>query len=144
MRRCICGTRPTSQCRRWPRSRSSARRHGLRSGPAMTVGAYRLSQFELLDLSCRGLRQTAEGDEPRTFEVRQMHAAPGDDVFLRGALHVRLERDEGMWSLAPLIVGLCYHSCLHYVGVLVKHLLHFQRADVLASGDDDILRPVLD
>ena len=29
----------------------------------MTVGAYRLPQFELLDLSRRGLRQRAEGDK---------------------------------------------------------------------------------
>src|SRR5262249_12895622 len=61
-------------------------------------------QHELLDLARRRLRQVAELDRGGALEVRDHRAAVVDDLALAG-LQARLQRDERLGTLAPLLVG---------------------------------------
>ena len=57
-------------------------RRALALWPRRAAAASLLAQHELLDLAGRGLRQRPEHDALRHLEVREMLAAPGDDVGL--------------------------------------------------------------
>src|SRR5258708_5751301 len=52
------------------------------------------------------------------------------------------ENDQRLDRLAPSIVGHPDDGRLGHRRVLVKAVLHLDRADVLAAGDDDVLLPV--
>src|SRR2546421_3141040 len=91
-----------------------------------------VAQDELLDLARRGLGQVAELDGGRALEVRDVLAAELDDLGL-GRLHPRLEGDERLRPLAPLLVGHGDHRALHDRGVARDGLLHLDGRDVLAA-----------
>src|SRR5438876_12366548 len=60
-----------------------------------------LAKDIFLDLAGRGLRQWAEDDRSRRLEMRQMFAAPGDDVGGRDIAGIGLQCDESAGRLAP-------------------------------------------
>src|SRR5439155_16996168 len=100
-----------------------------------------VAQHELLDLAGRGLRQIPELDSGRRLEMRDVLLAEVDDVLL-GRLLARLERDEGLGPLPPLLVRDGHDRALHHRRVLGHALLHLDGRDVLAARDDDVLLPV--
>src|SRR5258708_8621583 len=102
-----------------------------------------LPQQEFLDLPRRGLRQHAEHHVARRLEAREARAAVVDDLPFRD-LRARLQLDERTRRLAPLRVGLRDHARGEDRRVPVEHVLHLERRDVLAAGDDDVLGAVLD
>src|SRR5437667_53271 len=79
-----------------------------------------------------GEGQVAELDGGRALEVRDVLAAELDDLGL-GRLHPRLEGDERLRPLAPLLVGHGDHRALHDRGVARDGLLHLDGRDVLAA-----------
>src|ERR1700722_2732060 len=112
--------------------------------PTRPLQARPLPQLELLYLPRRSLRQRPKGDEPRALVMRHMRAAPRNNVRLSHALRPRLQRHESLRRLAPLRVRPRHHRRLHHIWMLVEHLLDLQRRDVLPTGNDDVLRPILD
>src|SRR3989442_4940980 len=130
-----CGRRPRCACpwRGWPASacRSAAARWPS-VDPLRPALPLLVAQDELLDLARRGLGQVAELDGGRTLEVRDVLAAELDDLGL-GRLHPRLEGDERLRPLAPLLVGHGDHRTLHDRGVARDGLLHLDGRDVLAA-----------
>src|SRR3954463_8039003 len=130
------------------RSRSSCRRSRTR-WLAMTLRRYRLrrvhliAQHEFLDLAGRGFRYRPEHNRLRRLEARHMLSAECDDVGFRRAC-VLLQLDERAGHLAPFGIRLGDHGCEQHCRMLVEHVLDFDRGDVLATGDDDVLGTVLD
>ncbi|KAF1854083.1 hypothetical protein Lal_00005300 [Lupinus albus] len=102
-----------------------------------------LAQDVFLDLAGGGLRQRAEHHRARALEVSHVRPAEGDDVGL-GRGGAVLQRDEGAGRLAPLLVMAGDDGGLQHLWMLVEHILHLDGRDVLATGDDDVLRAVLD
>ena len=70
-------------------------------------------------------------------------AAVLDQLLGRGG-GALAQRDEGARALAPLLVGPGDHGGLQHGRMTVEGALDLDRADVLAAGDDDVLRAVLD
>src|SRR5215204_125211 len=97
-----------------------------------------LAQHELLHLAGGGLRQLPELHRCRALEARQAFPAEFDDLLLGDALP-RLELDERLGSLAPLLVGYRDDGGLQHGRVVVHRLLDLDGRDVLAAGDDDVL-----
>src|SRR2546430_8561102 len=97
------------------------------------------TQNELLDLAGRCLRQRTEDDRARRLEVREMLATPGNQLELGDARRVRLEQHECTRRLAPLLVRPGDDRGLHDLRMTVTAFLDFQRADVFAARDDDVL-----
>ena len=81
---------------------------------------------------------------PRHFVMRQIGAAPGDDVGGRNRAGIRLQCDEGAGRLAPFLVRPGDDRGFHDLRMAIQHLLDLDRGDVLAARDDDVLRAVLD
>src|SRR2546425_922604 len=105
------------------------------------AGPLPIAQDELLDLPGGRLRQLAELDGGGTLEMGDLPPAELDDLLLSG-LHARLERDEGLRPLAPLLVRDGDHRALEDGGVPGDRLLDLDGRDVLAARDDDVLLPV--
>src|SRR6266446_5881905 len=105
-----------------------------------------LAQLEFLDLARRGFWQRSEDDRPRYLVMGEVGAAPGDDVIAgNGAgAGLRLERDKSARGLAPDRVGPGDDRRLHHLRMAIERILDFERGDVLAARDDDVLRAVLD
>ena len=99
------------------------------------------AQFVLADLAGGGTGQRAELDVLGTFEMRQALAAPVDQLFGGGGV-VGLEPDVGLGHLAPFLVGDRHDGDFGDGGVIGQRLLHFDRRDVLAARDDDVLHAV--
>src|SRR5207247_9010442 len=97
-----------------------------------------LAQHELLDLARGGLGQVAELDGRRRLEVGDVLLAEVDDLALAG-LVPRLERDERLRTLAPLLVGDGDDRALHHGGVAGAELARLDRRGVPAARDDDVL-----
>src|SRR5665647_3253295 len=70
-----------------------------------------------------------------------MLAAPLQQL-VGGSLLPRLEFDESARRLAPFVVGFCHHRGGGDCGMLVKRVLHLDRGDILAAGNDDVLRAI--
>src|SRR5439155_24295311 len=104
-------------------------------------GSHALAELVLLDLPGRRLRQLAELDLARSLEARQVQARERDQLGLREG-RVRPERDEGLRTLAPFLARDRDHRRLEDVRMADERLLHLDRRDVLAAGDDDVLGPV--
>src|SRR5207245_427808 len=102
------------------------RLHGAALAQLLVLGQ------RLLELGRRGRGQGAELDGGRALEVRDVLAAELDDLGL-GRLHPRLEGDERLRPLAPLLVGHGNHRALHDRGVARDGLLHLDGRDVLAA-----------
>ncbi len=73
----------------------------------------------------------------------EMGAAMDDDL-LRRRRRPLLQRDEGVRHLAPFLIRRRDHRRLAHRRVPVEHVLHLERADVLAPRDDDVLGAILD
>jgi len=100
-----------------------------------------LSQPKLLDFSGRGLWYFCENDVARTLVTREVVSRVCDQLLRRGA-HAGLELDESARRLAPFLVGLGDDRDDRHRRMPVERLLHLDRRDVLAAGDDDVLRAV--
>src|SRR4051794_36268718 len=72
-----------------------------------------LTQRVFLDFPGRGLRQRAEYDMARRLVVREIGAAPGDDVSGADLACIGLQRDEGARRLAPSLVRFGDDGGLH-------------------------------
>src|SRR5512139_4069998 len=101
-----------------------------------------LAQLEFLDLAGAGFRNLGEHDVARAFVRGEVLAAPLHQLLV-ARLRTRLELDEGAWRLAPFVVVLGNHRGGCDGGVLVERILHLDRGNVLAAGDDDVLGAVL-
>src|SRR4029079_9826646 len=99
-----------------------------------------IPQHVFLDLARDGLRQRTEHDMLRNLEMREVLAAPRDDIARLRALRIILERDEGAGRFAPVRIGPSDDRSLHHVRMTIKALLDFERAHVLAARDDDVLQ----
>ena len=73
--------------------------------------------------------------------MREHGLAVPDDLLRRRLLSFG-ERDEGLRHLAPFLVRDRNHRRLQHRGMAHHRLLHFDGADVLPAGDDDVLLPV--
>src|SRR6185437_11475738 len=102
-----------------------------------------LAQQELLDLARRRLRQFAEHDALRHLESREMPAAMLDQLAGLDA-SARFQFDERARRFAPARIGFRDDRRAEDRRVTVQHVLDFERADVLAARDDDVLRSVAD
>src|SRR5688572_13001930 len=89
-----------------------------------------VAEHELLHLAGGGLGQVTELDEGGRLEVGDVLPAELDDLLL-GRGHPRLERDERLRALAPLLVGDRHHRALEHGGVLRHRLLDLDGGDVL-------------
>src|SRR5699024_5791830 len=79
----------------------------------------------------------------RTLEAGQALAAEGDDVLLARAL-AGGKLDEGAGCLAPFLVRARHHGRRGNRRMLGQDVLDFDRGNVLTTGNDDVLVPVLD
>ncbi len=73
--------------------------------------------------------------QPLAHEVNQLAV---------GRRRAGLQHDEGLGSLAPLLVLHSHHADLLHGRVAHQHAFHFDRRDVLAAADDHVLEPVAD
>src|SRR5262249_11939980 len=76
--------------------------------------------------------------------MREVVAAPSYDVVRRNRTAVGLERDKSAGGLAPERIGLRDYGRLHHLRMAIEHILDFDRRNVLATRDDDVLRAILD
>src|SRR3978361_2455407 len=97
-----------------------------------------LAQYELLDLAGRRFGNRSEHHRLWGLEARHPGAAKGYDLRFAGAL-ILLQFDERAGHFAPFRVRLCNHGGEQYRRMLVEHVLDLDRADVLATGNDDVL-----
>src|SRR2546425_5892117 len=102
---------------------------------------FALSKDILLNLAGRGLRQVLEFDCRWTLEVSHPRPAVLDDLF-RGGLSARFCSHESLWHFPPLLIGNRDHRALKHGRVGRDGLFDFDRADVLAAGDNDVLLPI--
>ena len=79
----------------------------------------------------------------RRLEVRQAVARELAQLVLGGA-GARFEDHEGVWRLAPSLVGQPDDSGFLDSRVAQQHAFHFDGRDVLAPADDDVFDPVAD
>src|SRR4029453_12628204 len=75
--------------------------------------------------------------------MREMCAAPGDELRL-GDGRAGLEQDERARRLAPFLVGLGDDRGFDHLRMAIEAFLDFERADVLAARNDDVLGAILD
>src|SRR5690606_20064148 len=73
----------------------------------------------------------------------EMFTAPGHQ-FLYRRFRALLQGNEGTGSFAPLDVGRCDYRRLQHLRMAIEYLLDLEGGDVLAAGDDDVFRAVLD
>ena len=78
-----------------------------------------------------------------TLKRARWRAAMLDQLGL-GDRRAGLQLDERARRLAPLRVGLRDDRRGEHRRMAIEHVLDLERADVLAAGDDDVLRAVLD
>src|ERR1700687_2762526 len=98
---------------------------------------------EFLDLAGGRLGQLTENHSLRRLEAREHRAAMLDQLGL-GDLRVRLDLDERARRLSPFLVRLRHHRGGEHRGMAVQRVFHLERADILATRNDYVLRPVLD
>src|SRR5271155_4085796 len=126
---------------------SAARQYCGQASARMGLGRPRvdelrpLAQGEFLHFPGRGLGNFGENDVARTFVARQARPAPFDQLIGRRAM-ARLHLDEGAWRFAPFLVGPRHHCGELHAGMLEQGVLDLDRRNVLAAGNDDVLRPV--
>src|SRR5690606_21771929 len=72
-----------------------------------------------------------------------MIPAEMDDVCFAG-LMPGFQGDEGAGCFTPLLVGPGHHCRFQDIGMAVERTFHLDGGDVFATGDDDVLEPVLD
>src|SRR5581483_8492612 len=111
--RCSASTTPPrrprspSPTRRTPRADAQRGRGGgaprVSVDPLVAAGPLLVAQDELLDLAGGRLGQLGELHRRRALEPGQVVAAEGDDL-VGGGRRPRLQRDEGLRALAPLVV----------------------------------------
>ena len=82
-----------------------------------------------------------ELDRARALEARELRCAMRDQCLLVHRLPA-LQRDVGDRHLAPLVVRDAEHRAFRDRRMLVEHVLDFLRIDVLAAGNDHVLRAV--
>ena len=73
-----------------------------------------------------------------------MLATPGDKFDLGDARSVRLEQHERTGRFAPFLVRPGDDRRFHHLRMAVEAFFDFQRADVFAARDDDVLSAILD
>ena len=100
-----------------------------------------VAQLELLHLAGRGLGQAGEDHSLRRLEMGEIVPAIRDDLGLRRLLS-RLEGDESAGRFAPFLVRPGDHGGLQHLGMAEDHALDLDGRDILAAGDDDVLRAV--
>src|ERR1700682_6243049 len=59
-------------------------------------------------------------------------------------LSVSVHLDEAARYLSPFLVRLRHHRGSEHRGMSVQRVFHLERADILATRNDHVLRPVLD
>src|ERR1700722_17759358 len=129
-------TRAARQC-----CGQASERITLRRPHAERLGAF--PQRTLLHLARRRLGNFGEDDVTRALIARQARPAPFDELFRRGAM-IRLHLDESAGRFAPFVVGPRDHGHELDAWMIEQHVLDFDRGNVLAAGNNDILRAVLE
>jgi hypothetical protein len=79
----------------------------------------------------------------RAFKAREVLAAVLHQFVGRDGL-AGLELDEGAGRLAPFIIELGNDRRRRNGGMFVKRVLDLNGRNILAAGNDDVLRPVLE
>src|SRR5690606_26914836 len=111
---------------------------------ALPVGPVRLTQGTLEDLAGGRLRQFGDEVDRLGFLVSgQMLAGLRDDVLLGDRLP-RLQHHHGLHRLAPLVVRHTDDRTFQHRRMPRDRLLDLDAEDVLAAGDDHVLRAVDD
>src|ERR1039457_5406825 len=102
------------------------------------------AQHELLDFAGRRLWQCRNW-VPDLRRLEMGHAfADERSQFLVRCRHPGAENDEGMWRLAPALVGHADNRCLEDGRVAQEHRFHLHGGYVLAPADDHVLDAVAD
>src|SRR5207249_873659 len=94
-----------------------------------------LPQQVLLNLPGGRLRDAAEHDVARNFEVRQVLAAMSHDLVACGD-RAWLQLHKRTWRLPPLVVRLGHNRGKQHGGMAMQHVLDLERRDVFAARDD--------
>ena len=102
-----------------------------------------LAKEVFLNLSGRCFGYVAEDDCFRYLESGQEVATEGDD-FGSIEIHSGSTGDERTRGFAPFFVTSSDHGGLQNAGMFHQHALDFDGADVLAAGNDNVLRSIAD
>lgn len=122
---------------------STASFGGLNSG-LLSTSVQHLAQDVLLHLAGRCPRQLAHKDKLLgRLEPRHVRLGPCDELTLTNHA-ARTQLDEGDRHLSPVVVVRSHHGCLLNELVPLQGILNLNRADVLPTRYDDILRPIFD
>src|SRR5690606_9284864 len=78
------------------------------------------------------------------FLVRGQIALRGVDDLLLGCGLPGLEHHHCLDDLTPFVVGNADHGAFEHGGMCTDRFLHLDAVDVLATGDDHVLRTVDD
>src|SRR5579859_5375837 len=100
-----------------------------------------IAEHNLLHLAGGGLGQSSELYGGRAFEVRQVFAAESNKLLRADAVS-RLERDERLRPLPPLVVWNTDDRGLQHRGVPREGLLHLDGRNVLSARDNNVLLAV--
>ena len=109
----------------------------------MTPPLCDFAQHELLDLAGRVLRNWAEHYELWHLVAGHLLAAELADLSL-GCRCIWPQFDEGARHLAPFRVRLGHHRRRVHRRMAVQNVFDLDRGDVLAPGNDHVLRAILD
>src|SRR5215218_755349 len=111
--------------------------------PLFAIFPLLIAKDELLNLARRGLGELGELDGLGSLETGDVLFAEVYDLLFGRVLPL-LEHDECLGTLAPLLVRAGDNGGLHDARMPRDGLLHLDRRDVLAAGDDDVLVSVPD
>src|SRR5262245_34062779 len=102
------------------------------------------AQHVLLDLAGGGLGKLRhEGEGMRNFEVSHPFARELAE-FVFGCRAARFQYHESARGFSPLLVGNTDNRDFLYRGMAQQDAFDFDRGDVLAAADDDILEAIAD
>src|ERR1700687_1292460 len=96
------------------------------------------AQHELLHFASRVLGQAAELYRSWALEMRQILTAEGNDLGF-GRTLIWFQGDKCLGALPPLLIGDSDDATFQHRRMLGNNLLHLDRRDILATGNDDVL-----
>src|ERR1700730_18500822 len=100
-----------------------------------------IAEHNLLHLAGGGLGQSSELHCGRAFEVHQVLAAESNKLLSADAA-VRLEGDECLRPLTPLVARHTDYGALQHGSVHGQRLLHLDGRNVLSARDNNVLLAV--
>src|SRR5690349_1223718 len=127
---------------RGPRTNARPRRWCKRSTLFPFLVPFSQFPFENFSRSCFR-KALEEVDRLRALEARKPSTAKLEQLLV-AQLRVRLLHNQCLWNLAPFVAGHRNHNSFVNRWVRGQHLFDFERRDVLAAADDDVLLPIDD